>query len=289
MELVIISAGLFILIIVVTAFSTIKRPLKNQLNRNPASAPLIIAHRGASGYCPENTMASCKKAVELGADYIEIDVQLSRDGYLVVIHDPTLERTTNGKGYVRDYNFAELQQLDAGSWFHPDFKKERIPSLEELFDKVLPHTGLLIELKSPSLYPGIEKKLAETIVKRNLHNGENPSIMVQSFDTASVKKFHSFLPSIPAGVLIKHNPAGISERKLKALSTFAQFVNPKQTMMNERLKERIHLNGMKAFTWTVNNEKQIQKFKKMNLDGIATDFPDYLKKTHRLGSLKCRN
>ncbi|RFU61520.1 glycerophosphodiester phosphodiesterase family protein [Bacillus sp. V59.32b] len=288
MKLLIITAGLFILIIVVSSFFNQKRPLKNQLNLDQGS-PLKIAHRGASGYCPENTLASCKKAVELGADFIEIDVQLSRDGNLVVIHDPTLERTTNGKGYVRDYNFVELQQLDAGSWFHPDFKNERIPSLEEVFDKVLPHTGILVELKSPSLYPGIEKKLAEKIIKRNLQHGEKPLIMVQSFDTASVKRFNYLLPSIPAGVLIKHNPAGISERKLKALSTFSQFVNPKQTMMNERLKERIHLYGMKAFTWTVNNERYIQKFKKMNLDGIATDFPDFLKKTHQSGSLKGRD
>ncbi|RUQ30613.1 glycerophosphodiester phosphodiesterase [Peribacillus cavernae] len=241
-------------------------------------SPLKIAHRGAAGYCPENTMASYKKAIELGADFIEIDIRLSRDGELVVIHDPTLERTTDGIGYVCDQDFAVLRQLDAGSWFHRDFKNECIPSFEELLDRLLPQAGILIELKTPSQYPGIEEKLAGEIIKRNLHQKETPILMVQSFDTRSVKKLHLLLPSIPVGVLIKHNPKGISGKKLKELSAFAHFINPKQTMMTAKLKKRIHEHGMKTFTWTVNNQKKIRKFERMNLDGITTDFPDLFQK-----------
>lgn len=267
--------GIFTLIILIAFYLRKRSQIKmNTKSPPPTSAPIKIAHRGAAGYCPENTMASFKKAIELGADFIEIDVQLSRDGMLVVIHDPTLERTTNGSGYVRDHDFADLRKLDAGSWFGKNFKNEKIPVFEELLENVLPHTGILIELKNPSLYPGIEQKLADAILNKSLHLEKEPLIMVQSFDTDSVKRFHSLLPSLPAGVLIRHNPRGISDKRLKEFSAFAQFINPKQTMMTRRLKDRIHAHGMDAFTWTVNQQKQIHRFEIMKLDGVTTDYPD---------------
>ncbi|RFU63518.1 glycerophosphodiester phosphodiesterase [Peribacillus glennii] len=255
-----------------------------ETNRKPGRhphAPLKIAHRGAAGHCPENTMSAFKKAVELGVDFIEIDVQLSRDGRLVVIHDTTLERTTDGSGNVRDHDFCDLRKLDAGSWFHSDFKDEKIPAFEELLEQILPHAGILIELKHPSLYPGIEKRLAFEIVKHNLHLEKDPRLMVQSFDIAAVKRFQSLIPSLPAGVLIKHHPMGISNKKLNELSSFAQFVNLKQTMMTLKLKKKIHAHGMKAFTWTVNNQKKIQRFELMKLDGVTTDYPDLFRKKRR--------
>lgn len=271
--------ALFTLIILIAFFLRKRSPINRKpKSPSPISAPIKIAHRGAAGYCPENTMASFKKAIELGADFIEIDVQLSRDGMLVVIHDPTLERTTNGSGYVRDHDFADLRKLDAGSWFDKNFKNEKIPAFEELLENLLPHTGMLIELKNPSLYPGIEQKLADAIINKCLHLEKEPLIMVQSFDTNSVKRFHSLLPLLPVGVLIRHNPRGISDKKLKEFSTFAQFINPKQTMMTQRLKERIHAHGMDAFTWTVNKQKQMHRFEIMKLDGVTTDFPDLFSK-----------
>lgn len=236
-------------------------------------SPLIIGHRGASGYCPENTMASYYKAIEIGVDFLEVDIHLSKDGVLVVHHDPTLERTTNGKGNLRDYTAAELLKLDAGSWFHSRFKNERIPLLSEVLKTFLSDDiGILIEIKHPSLYPGIEKKLAEELVKCSVGSIGKNKVMIHSFDLNSMRNFHNLLPDIPVGLLIKRR---ISDQKLKEISEFASFVNPKQTMLNQNLITRIQKRGMKVFTWTVNNKKQIKLFNQMELDGIISDFPDY--------------
>ena len=234
-------------------------------------APLKIGHRGASGYCPENTMASYHKAIEMGVDVLEVDIHLSKDGVLVVHHDPTLERTTNGKGNLRDYSADELLKLDAGSWFHPDFKNERIPLLSEVLEAFSTiDVGILIEIKHPSLYPGIERKLAEELQKKPAM-GEK-KIMVHSFDMSSMKHFHELLPNIPVGVLLNRR---ISDQKLKEISKFATFANPKQTLLTPNLKTRIQSHGLKVFTWTVNNKKQMHSLKKMELDGIISDFPDF--------------
>ncbi|MEJ9231238.1 glycerophosphodiester phosphodiesterase [Peribacillus butanolivorans] len=235
-------------------------------------SPLKIGHRGASGYCPENTMASYYKAIELGADFLEVDIHLSKDGILVVHHDSTLDRTTNGKGNLRDYTVAELKELDAGSWFHARFKDERVPLLSEIFENFRSEVGILIEIKHPSLYPGIEKKLAEELSKREDYTSDKKGILVHSFDMESMKRFHQLMPDIPVGVLIKRR---ISDQKLKEIAEFASFLNPKQTILSTKLQMRIQEQGMKVFTWTVNNKKQIHMLKKMKLDGIISDFPDY--------------
>ncbi|MFD6210286.1 glycerophosphodiester phosphodiesterase [Peribacillus sp. NPDC060253] len=235
--------------------------------------PLKIGHRGASGYCPENTMASYNKAVELGADFLEVDIHLSKDGVLVVHHDPTLDRTTNSKGNLRDYTAAELKELDAGSWYHTRFKNERIPLLSEVLENFRSEVGILIEIKHPSFYPGIEKKLAEELRKFHEYPSNNNRIMVHSFDMESMKRFHQLMPDIQVGVLIKRR---ITDQKLKEIAEFASFLNPKHTILNTKLQMRIQEHGMKVYTWTVNNKKQMRKFKKMKLDGIVSDYPDYL-------------
>ncbi|CAH0153467.1 Glycerophosphodiester phosphodiesterase [Peribacillus simplex] len=235
-------------------------------------SPLKIGHRGASGYCPENTMASYNKAIELGADFLEVDIHLSKDDVLVVHHDPTLDRTTNGKGNIRDYTAAELKELDAGSWYHSRYKNERIPLLSEVLENFGSEVGILIELKHPSSYPGIELKLAEELGKFQEYSTSKNRIMVHSFDMESMKRFHQLMPDIPVGVLIKRR---INDQKLKEIAEFASFLNPKQTILSTKLQIQIQKHGMKVYTWTVNNKKQIRMFKKMQLDGIISDFPDY--------------
>lgn len=249
-------------------------------NRKDQSLPSThasfkIGHRGACGHCPENTIASFKKALEYHVDYIEIDIQMSLDGKIVVFHDSTLERTTNGKGRVQDFTYEELAKLDAGGWYGEQFKGERIPLLSTVLDEILPFAGILIEIKYPEHYPDIELVLAHELKNRLQVSIESPKVMVQSFNITSIKKFHGLLPEVPVGILIKHNPKGISNKALLKYSQFASFINPKRTMMNEKLKQRIHACGMMAFTWTVNNRKHVHSFEKMKLDGIATDFPEY--------------
>src|SRR5699024_7462523 len=141
-----------------------------------------IAHRGASGHAPENTIAAFDKAFEMKADYIEIDVQMTHDGELIVIHDTTVDRTTDGTGAVSDFTFEEIQQLDAGSWFSEEFAGEQIPTFEEILDTYRGKIGLLIELKSPELYPGIEEKVADALKERNMDQPNNQKIIIQSFN-----------------------------------------------------------------------------------------------------------
>lgn len=124
-----------------------------------------FAHRGASAVCPENTMAAFRKGLELGATGIETDVQMTKDGGLVLIHDETLNRTTSGTGYVKDHTLAELLEVDAGSWFGPEFKDERLPLLEDLLDLLQGRDTILnIELKNGTfLYPGMEEKVIAAV------------------------------------------------------------------------------------------------------------------------------
>ena len=270
MKVLFLMVFIILFILLIISFNKRKRAVPVLTNQH---TPLKIGHRGASGYCPENTMASYYKAIEMGVDVLEVDIHLSKDGELMVHHDPTLERTTNGKGNLRDYTAAELRELDAGSWFHPDFKNEKIPLLREVLERFSSYEiGLLIEIKHPSLYPGIERKLAQELLKRPLNSNIENKIMVHSFDMKSMRTFHELLPHIPVGVLLNRR---VSDQKLKEISEFASFANPKQTLLNPNLKTRIQSHGMKVFTWTVNNKKQMQSLKKMKLDGIISDFPDF--------------
>jgi glycerophosphoryl diester phosphodiesterase len=183
------------LTLLLLSFMIFYRVLTKLTLKTKQLSPLKIGHRGAAGYCPENTIASFKKALELGADYLELDIQMTKDGELVVIHDTTVNRTTNGKGRVKDLTLREIQSLDAGSWFHSNFAGEKIPALSEVFDEFAGKIGFLLELKKPSLYPQMEERTADELKKRNLAFGDK-QIIVQSFDCDSLKRFHQLIPSI---------------------------------------------------------------------------------------------
>ena len=161
-----------------------------------------IAHRGASNYAPENTMASFQKAVDLGFDYIELDVRLSKDQELVVIHDEDVSRTTNGIGAIGDYTVEELKKLDAGSWFSQDFNDERIPLLEEVLLKFGKKIGILIDVKSPETQPDMVDILS-SLLSFHIESGLNPdSLKVQTFNLNELKKLKEQLPDIGTGLLL---------------------------------------------------------------------------------------
>ncbi|MEH7331985.1 glycerophosphodiester phosphodiesterase family protein [Neobacillus drentensis] len=253
--------------------------LINRLTKRPqGKAPLKIGHRGAAGYCPENTFASFNKALELGVDFLEIDIQMTRDGELIIIHDPTVNRTTNGKGRVKDLTLKEIHELDAGSWFHPRFAGEKVPTFSEFLDKYAGVTGLLIELKKPSLYPQIEEKVATELIKRGLASEESKQqIIIQSFDKISLKRVHHLLPSVPIGVLIKNTVVnGLSTNELIGFSSFASYVNPKITMINKRLIKRIQRHGFKTIIWTVKKKSDAKLLRHFDINGIVSDYPDYI-------------
>ncbi|WP_066174899.1 glycerophosphodiester phosphodiesterase [Bacillus marinisedimentorum] len=234
-----------------------------------------VAHRGASGYAPENTMAAFEKAVEMKTDYIEIDVQMSKDGELVVIHDTTVDRTTDGTGKVGGLTMEELKALDAGSWFAEGFAGEPIPTFEEVLDTYRGKTGILIELKAPWLYPGIEEKVAAELQERQMDKPNNEKIILQSFDFNSMKKMNELLPDVPIGVLT-WKAQDLTDVSLANFADYADYVNPSYGHVDRDLVNRVHELGMGVMTWTVRDVSLTAPLLEAKVDGIITDYPDYV-------------
>lgn len=232
-----------------------------------------IAHRGASGYAPENTLAAFDKAVEMQADYIEIDVQLSKDDLPVVIHDDTLDRTTNGTGNVSVYTLEELRSLDAGSWFDKKYAGEKIPSLNEVLEMYGEKINILIELKSPELYPGVEEKVAEALAKYKLDTSNN--IVIQSFNHPSVIKSAELLPEITHGVLAGENYKNVTDQQLQEFAAYAEYFNPNLKIVSSELVDNVHQAGMKISPYTIKTKAEAERIYKFGVDGLITDYPDY--------------
>lgn len=234
-----------------------------------------VAHRGATAYAPENTIAAFDLAVDMKADYIEIDVQRSKDGELVLIHDTTVDRTTDGTGKVGELTFEQLRSLDAGSWKGEQYEGEPIPTFEEILDRYRGKVGILIELKAPELYPGIEKQVAEALKERNLDKPQNEKIMIQSFNFESMKTTNELLPLVPIGVLTS-NRAHTTPEALQEFSTYADWFNPSYGIVTEELVNQVHSLGMKIGSWTVRSQEAADFLFELKVDAIITDYPDYV-------------
>jgi glycerophosphoryl diester phosphodiesterase len=246
--------------------------ISESLAGKQADDTLIVAHRGASALAPENTISSFDMAVTLGADYIEVDVQMTGDGKLVAMHDVTVNRTTNGTGRIKSLTFEELAVLDAGSWFSPKFKGERIPSLEKILDRYEGRTGILIELKHPSIYPGIEEELANIL--RNRFPADSPAspIIVQSFDRQSIQEFHQLLPGVPTGIIVGDSEFTSGE-DLFAVDGFATFINPKAALVDADFMQQAKERNLNVLTWTVSDSKTARSLRNLNVNGIITNYP----------------
>ncbi|MTI71530.1 MAG: glycerophosphodiester phosphodiesterase [Firmicutes bacterium] len=230
----------------------------------------IIAHRGASGYAPENTIESFKKALILKSDGIELDVHLTKDKKLVVCHDEKVNRTTNGKGYIKDLNLKELKKLDAGSWFDKKFKNVTIPTLEEVLDLIKDKNIFLnIELKNNIIfYEDIEKKVIDTIKKYNIKN-----CIISSFNHYSLLKVKKIDSNIKTGILYFSNLVDPFDYalKLEAFSIHPSYNNVDSNLMKESINKNIKIN-----TFTV-NDKNKMKFLRNKVNGIITNYPDIAK------------
>ncbi|MFT9596767.1 glycerophosphodiester phosphodiesterase [Mesobacillus sp.] len=234
-----------------------------------------VAHRGAAGYAPENTIAAFDKGLEMKADYIEIDVQRSKDGELVVIHDTTVDRTTDGTGRVGALTLVELRSLDAGSFKGEQFAGEKIPTFEEVLDRYHGKIGILIELKAPQLYPGIEEAVAEELKERNLDKPQNEKIIIQSFNFKSMEKMDVLLPNVPMGVLTS-SKLHTTDIALQEFAKYADFFNPSYGLVSKELVDKVHSLGMQIQSWTVRSPETAQFLIDMKVDGIITDYPDYV-------------
>ncbi|SDH47163.1 glycerophosphoryl diester phosphodiesterase [Planococcus glaciei] len=235
-----------------------------------------VAHRGASGHAPENTMGAFQKGFEMKADYIEIDVQMTKDGELVVIHDTTVDRTTNGTGKVGSLTFEEIRQLDAGSWFSESYAGEKVPTFEEVIDAFRGKVGILIELKAPELYPGMEKKIADALMERNMHLSNNGKVILQSFNHESMKKSKELLPNLPHGVLVGAGWKNVTEEQLAQFATYADFFNPTMSIVTDELVSDVHEAEMKIYPYTSRTQEQALRLFDLNVDGIITDYTEHV-------------
>lgn len=223
---------------------------------------LKIGHRGAMGYEPENTLASVQKAIDLGCDMVEIDVHLCKTGELVVIHDETLDRTTNGIGEVKNHSLTELKTLDAGNG-------EKIPTLNEVLDLINIRVKINIELKGI----GTSLAVAKTI-KSYIKNGWDSNLFyVSSFNHIELMEFKKLMPQIKLGALIYHLPFDLAQIGVD-LGVFS--INVSNEFLSQELINDAHIKGLKIFVYTVNKQEDIAKIKLMGVDGIFSNYPDRL-------------
>lgn len=231
--------------------------------------PVIIAHRGASKKAPENTMPAFKKAIELGAGGIELDVQLSSDGHLVVIHDEKVDRTSNGKGLVRDKSLAELRSLDFGGWFSEDFEGTQIPLLEEVFELFSDWNGMLnIEIKNgPVFYPGIEKAVADAM--RNA--GMTGRTIVSSFNHYSLVEIRKLDSAVRTAPLYME---GLYEPWVYAKQIGASAIHPLFYNIVPEVMKGCIMNGIAVNPFTVDQPEYIKMVAMAGVSGIITNVPD---------------
>lgn len=222
---------------------------------------LKIGHRGAKGYEPENSLVSFEKAIQMGADGIELDVHLSLDGHLIVIHDETIDRTTNGKGVVNQLTLQELKSFTIN-------EKYTIPTLEEVLDLVNKRCFINIELKNQDTAESVVQLIEHYISEKNWNHDH---FLVSSFDWNTLQQVRFLNENIRIGVL--------TETDLDLAISFARFmkaeaIHPDFQLLTNEYTAKIQEKGMLVFPWTVNEIEAIEKMKSFNVDAIITDFPD---------------
>lgn len=224
---------------------------------------LRIGHRGACGYAPENTLASMRKALELKVDGFEFDIQLSKDGVPVVIHDDTLERTTNGKGLVSDFTLKELQKFDAGNG-------EKIPSLRDVINMVDKQTRLFIELKAEA-----STKPVADIMKYAVQNlGWNyDQFFICSFNHQQIAESRALIPEVRTCALFVGIPVTLAQIAMEA---GAWSINPSIHHINQELVDDARKRGLKVMVWTADRPEEITRARTLKVDGIISNFPDRL-------------
>jgi glycerophosphoryl diester phosphodiesterase len=230
---------------------------------------LVIAHRGASGNAPENTMAAFRKAVALGATFIETDLHLSRDARFVAMHDATLNRTTNGQGAVHDMTLAELRKLDAGSWFGSEFAGERIPTLEEILEFSKKNDVVFyLEMKPAGSWGG-----EHALIGALRESGEIPRAVVISFDTSIVLSLRKIEPTLMTGLLYD----GQVEKPIqKAVEIGARQLAVRGDLVTPALIAEAKKKDLQIVCWTVNHPAHMRMLIAAGVDGIMSDYPERL-------------
>lgn len=231
---------------------------------------IIAAHRGASAYAPENTMAAFDLAVKMGAHCIECDVQFSKDEKVVVFHDSDVQRTTNGQGLVKDLTFDELKKLDAGFWFSDSFKNERIPALEQLLDFAKSKICLNIEIKPTKAASSIVQAVMQLVRKHKMQE----YCILSSFDINIVKTLTSEAPEIESGLIF-------NRARGRFFKGDWQYLIGNEKQINKKIIAKAKASNKSVLTWTVNNIARMEEIIDIGVDGIITNHPDWLIKITR--------
>jgi glycerophosphoryl diester phosphodiesterase len=232
--------------------------------------PTIFAHRGASAHAPENTLAAFELALRQGTDAVELDAKLSADGQVVVIHDQTVDRTTNGHGSVKDLTLTELRRLDAGSHFDIAFQGEPIPTLEEVFKAVGQLTFLNIELTNyASPTDSLPQKIASLVQRYHL----TKRILFSSFHPIPLLRIHRLVPDAPIGLLCLPGKSGAWARSWLGRLLNYQALHPEAHDVTASLVEKTHRRGCRLYTFTVNQPETMRTLFSYGVDGVFTDDP----------------
>jgi glycerophosphoryl diester phosphodiesterase len=235
------------------------------------STPLIIAHRGASAYAPENTIAAFELAIQQRADVIELDAKLTADEHVVVIHDVTVDRTTNGTGFVHELTLSDLKQLDASHTFNSKFRGETIPTLDEVFNKIGNRIMINIELSNyRSPFDSLPEKVDQVIKSHGLQD----NLLVSSFNLISLRRFHQLKPSIPIGILVKRGLlSNLIGSDLGNILVSYQSYHPEKRLVNQELVNKVHRYGRRIYPFTINSASEMKRLLSLQVDGIFTDDP----------------
>jgi len=236
---------------------------------------LNFAHRGASHDAPENTLAAFRLALEMGADGFELDVMLSADGHLVVIHDDTVDRTTDGSGPVRQKTLAALKALDAGARFGARFAGERIPTLQEALDLVARSRAFVnVEIKTESLRgDGLEEKLVALIHRYGL--GER--LLISSFNPFALWRMRRLAPDLPLALLYAEDQCVYLRDRWFAFLSHPAALNPSFRMATQEHVRWAKSKGYRLYVWTVDEESEMRRLIALGVDGIITNKPDLLR------------
>jgi glycerophosphoryl diester phosphodiesterase len=236
--------------------------------------PLVLAHRGASAYAPENTLAAFKLAIEMGADGVELDVTLTQDGIPIVIHDDTVDRTTNGgKGTVKDLTLAQIQQLDA-SYKFDKYRGEKIPTLAQVLQAIAKTHVVNIELKSTTLKTdGIEAATLAVIEETGTAN----NVIISSFNPFALQRMYALDPKLPRGLLYAPNlPLYLRRAWLRPLA-HTTAMHPECSMIDAKYIAWAKSKGLKVNTWTTDDPAEMKRLLNLGVDAIMTNKPDVLR------------
>ena len=252
--------------------------------------PLVVAHRGGSGLAPENTLEAFSQSLSLGVDAVELDVHLNKEGIPVVIHDPLLDKTTDGVGLVEDYTLKELKALDAGARFKgirdngiEGKRTPRIPTLEEVLELIQGKVKLQLEIKvrqDGTRYPGIEQKVVEALRRY----GMVQDTIVLSFDLPTLQTVKEWEPSLETCAVIGTRylnamlPLGVTAIAEELVKYRIAYVGVDERRLTPALLEALRNRGLRVGVWTVNDERRMRQFVQMGVDFITTDRPDILKR-----------